>query len=107
LNGEPAHFVFSTNAAFTDLQLTATVPLGATTGALTIETPHGNFSTTSNLTVVTVPRLTIQQLPLPNLVELSWPSTAGFNLTPSLPPPLGVQPRRSPPVWSTASVTSP
>jgi hypothetical protein len=29
---------------------------------------------------VALPRLTIQPLPAANLVELSWPSTAGFNL---------------------------
>lgn len=79
-NGLPTTFTLSTNAAFTDLQLTAILPPGATTGPLTIETPHGNFTTTSNLTVITLPRLTIQQLPAPNLVELSWPSTTGFNL---------------------------
>ena len=51
-NGVPAAFSPSTNAAFTDLQLTATVPPGASTGPVTIETPHGNVSTSSNFTGV-------------------------------------------------------
>jgi hypothetical protein len=79
-NGVPATFTFSTNAAFTDLQLTAIVPTDAATGPITIETPHGNVTTTGNFTVLMLPRLAIRQLPASNLVELSWPSTTGFTL---------------------------
>jgi len=78
-NGVPAEFVFSTNAAFADLQLSAAVPLDATTGPITIETPHGNFTTTSNFTALILPRMAIRPLPS-SLVELSWPSITGFTL---------------------------
>jgi thermitase len=77
-NGARSAFQFSTNAAFTDLQLTATVPTDGATGPITIETPHGNFTTTSNFTTLVLPRMTARPLP-GNLVELSWPSTTGFN----------------------------
>ena len=79
-NGVPATFTFSTNAAFTDLQLTATVPDPVTTGPITIETPHGNFTTASNFTVLAPLRMTIRPLPGTNQLELSWPSTLGITL---------------------------
>jgi hypothetical protein len=72
----PAQFTLSTNAAFTDLQLTVIVPAEATTGLITIETPHGNFTTTNNFTVLARPWLAIQPIPASNLVEVSWPSAA-------------------------------
>jgi subtilisin family serine protease len=75
-NGVPAQFTLSTNAAFTDLQLTVIVPAEATTGLITIETPHGNFTTTNNFTVLARPWLAIQPIPASNLVEVSWPSAA-------------------------------
>jgi hypothetical protein len=76
-NGVPSVLDDATNAAFLDLTLTATVPPDATTGPITIETPHGNFTTSSNVTVLVLPRLSVQALP-GNLLELSWPSTSGF-----------------------------
>jgi hypothetical protein len=79
INGVPAAFTFSTNPAFLDLTLTATVPDSATTGSITIETPHGNF-TSSSFTVLARPALSVRLVPGTNLVELSWPSTSGFSL---------------------------
>jgi subtilisin family serine protease len=79
-NGVPAVFALATNVAFLDLTLGVTVPVNATTGPLTIETGHGNFITASPFSVLTLPKLTVHPLPAANLVELSWPSTAGFNL---------------------------
>src|SRR6185503_9319427 len=66
------------NAAFTDLQFTATVPPDAVTGPITIETPHGNFTSTNSFTVLTRPPISIQAL-AGNLLELSWPVTVGFS----------------------------
>jgi thermitase len=77
-NSVSATFV-SAQTTNADLQITATVPFGASTGPLTIETPHGNYTTSSSFTVLILPTLTIRQLP-ENLVELSWLSTPGFNL---------------------------
>lgn len=68
-----------TNVSFVDLTITALVPDNATTGPITIETPHGNVTTSSNLTVLVLPRLGIRPLS-GNLVEVSWPSTTGFNI---------------------------
>jgi hypothetical protein len=79
-NGVPAVFTFSTNVAFADLQLTVTIPLDATTGPITIETPHGNITTTGVFNVLTLPTMTIRPLPGANLLEISWPSVSGFNL---------------------------
>jgi hypothetical protein len=62
-----------------DLRITAIVPPDATTGPITIETPHGNFTTVSDITVLVLPQLAIQSLP-ENRVELAWPVTSGFNL---------------------------
>ena len=55
------------------------MPSDATTGPVTIESPHGNVTTSSSMTVLALPRLTVQSLP-GKLVELSWPVTPGFNL---------------------------
>jgi subtilisin family serine protease len=77
-NGVPATFTFSTNAALADLQLTAIVPMGATPGPITVETPHGNFTTSSNFNALILPTLAIRTLP-GNLVEVSWPSTPNFS----------------------------
>jgi hypothetical protein len=71
-------FELATNASFLDLTLTAIVPEDAITGPITIETPRGNITTTSNLTVLVLPRLAIHPLS-GNLVEVSWPSVTGFN----------------------------
>jgi subtilisin family serine protease len=78
-NGVSAALALATNAAFLDLTLTATVPPDAATGPITFETPHGNFTTSSNFTVLVLPRLGVQALP-GKLLELSWPSTSGFTL---------------------------
>jgi hypothetical protein len=96
----PAEFTVSTNRAFADLQLTATVPDSATTGPITVETPHGNFTTTNNFTVQVRPWLAAEALPAGNLVELSWPAAAaGFSLqrADSMSPAA---------TWSTASILS-
>jgi subtilisin family serine protease len=97
-NGVSAAFAFATNAALLDLTLGVTVPPGAMTGPLTIETPHGNFTTSSNFTVLVLPTMAIQSLP-GNLVELNWLSTPGFTLqrTDSLTPNT---------TWATASILS-
>jgi len=76
-NGVPSVPGYATNATFLDLTLTATVPSDATTGPITIETPHGNVTTVSNFTVLSIPRLAIRPLSS-NLVEVSWPSIGGF-----------------------------
>jgi hypothetical protein len=75
INGVPAVFELSTNANFLDLILTAIVLDNVTTGPITIETPHGNFTTSSNFAVLVLPRLSVQVLP-GKLVELFWPSTS-------------------------------
>src|SRR5262249_54022092 len=69
-----------TNAPTTnaDLRITAVIPDAASTGPITVETPHGNFTTTSNFTVLALPRIAIRSLPGTNLVELRW--LAGFSL---------------------------
>jgi len=79
-NGVPATFTFSTNAAFSDLQLTAITPDGASTGPITIETPHGNATTSGRITVLFRPTMTILPLLGTNVVELSWPNASGFTL---------------------------
>jgi len=79
-NGVPASFTLGTNTSFLDLTLTATVPDGATTGPITIETTHGNVTTTNNLTVLVRPFMAIRAVPGTNLVELSWINTSGFTL---------------------------
>jgi subtilisin family serine protease len=78
-NGVSAVFAnaFTTNA---DFQILATVPLGAMSGPITIETPHGNVTSTSTLTILPLPALSIQPVPGTNLVELSWPPVSGFSL---------------------------
>ena len=47
------------------------------TGPIAIETPHGSFTTSSNFTVLSIPRLAIRPLSS-NLVEVSWPTIGGF-----------------------------
>lgn len=79
-NGATATFTFSTNPNFSDLQLTATVPTDATTGPVTIETAHGNATSTNVFTILPLPALSIQPVPGTNLVQLSWPSLSGFSL---------------------------
>jgi subtilisin family serine protease len=79
-NGVPAVFDYATNAAFLDLTLTATVPDGAIAGPITIETPHGNFTTTGNFIVLARPLMAIHSVSGTNLIELSWPSAPGFNV---------------------------
>ncbi len=78
-NGVPAAFTSNINPAFSDLQLTATVPENAITGSITIETPHGNTTTTNSFSVLVRPTLTIRSLP-DKKVELSWPAINGFAL---------------------------
>ena len=97
-NGVPAEFAVSTSAALTDLQLTATVPEHATTGPITVETPHGDAITISNFVVIARPALTSRALPETGLIELSWPATTGFTLQRAN--------SFSTTGWTTASVTS-
>ena len=59
---------------FEDIRLFATVPLGATAGPITIETPHGNAMSSVNFTPLALPPVRIRELP-EKLVELSWPVT--------------------------------
>src|SRR6185436_4351870 len=63
-----------TNDNFTDIRLFATVPPGATAGPITIETPHGNATSSMIFTPLALPPISIRGLP-ENLVELSWPGT--------------------------------
>ena len=65
---------------YSDLQITATVPPGATTGPITIETPHGSVATTSSFSALTLPTLSFRPLPGTKLVELSWISAPGFSV---------------------------
>ena len=69
----------STNGNFLDLQLVVTVPLNATMGPITIETPHGNATTTNSFSLLVRPALTIRSLP-DKKVELWWPAINGFAL---------------------------
>ena len=78
-NGVSADFVPSTNGNFLDLQLVVTVPLNATTGPITIETRHGNVTTTNSFSLLVRPALTMRPLP-DKTVELSWPAISGFAL---------------------------
>jgi hypothetical protein len=98
-DGRPTQFAVSTQAAFADLQLTATVPSDATTGPITIETAHGNFTTSSNFMVLTLPKLTVRPLLRTNLVELSWRASSGFNVQRADTPLLTAN-------WTTASLAS-
>jgi subtilisin family serine protease len=78
-NGVSAAF---TNAVTTnaDFQINVVVPIGATSGPITIETPHGNITSTTVFTILPRPALSVQPVAGTNLVELSWPSTSGFTL---------------------------
>jgi hypothetical protein len=78
-NGVSATFsnALTTNA---DFQIIATIPLTATTGTITIETPHGNITSTNVFTILPRPALSVRPVPGTNLVELSWPSVTGFSL---------------------------
>ncbi len=79
-NGVPAAFTLNTNAASADRQLVATVPGQATSGPISIETPHGTGSSLGNFAVLVRPTMTIRLLPGTNLAELSWLSTSGFSV---------------------------
>lgn len=77
-NGVSAVFTNApTNNA--DFVITAIVPPGATTGPITVVTPHGNSSRTNEFTLLIAPALGLRALP-GNQVELSWLVTgaAGF-----------------------------
>jgi thermitase len=78
-NGVPSAFTSNINPAFSDLQLTATVPENAITGSITIETPHGNATTTNSFSLLVRPALALRSLP-DQKVELSWPAINGFAL---------------------------
>src|SRR5262249_33654902 len=88
-----------TNAPATnaDLRITAVIPDAPGSGPITVETPHGNFTTTSNITVLALPQLTIRSMPGTNLVELRW--LAGFSLQRAD----SLQPGAT---WTSASVVS-
>jgi hypothetical protein len=80
-NGTSATFTNSafSYAPFEDFRLFATVPPGATAGPITIETTHGNATSSVIFTPLVLPKLSIRSLP-GNLIELSWPETEGFYL---------------------------
>ncbi len=81
IHGVPAVFSHSTNQSFHDLNLSVAVPdTGVITGPLTIETAHGNATSTIVFTILQRPALTVRPVPGTNLVELSWPSVSGFSL---------------------------
>lgn len=72
LNGVPAAFTATTNANFLDLRLLVTVPPGASSGLLAIETPHGDATAVSPLEVFALPMLRVEA-GTGDRVILSWP----------------------------------
>ena len=76
-NGTEAAFTTRTNIDdFYDLRLTAVVPAGATTGPITIETPHGNGTSASVFEVIEDPPLLVAVLDADRMLGLSWPAKA-------------------------------
>ena len=76
-NGTEAAFTTRTNIDdFYDLRLTAVVPAGATTGPITIETPHGNGTSAAVLEVLDGPLTLLAVLEVDRTLALSWPATA-------------------------------
>ena len=77
-NGVSASFTHvATNA---DFQIIATIPHGATSGPITVETPHGNVTTAGTFTILFIPAITVRPVPGTNHFELSWLSVSGFTL---------------------------
>lgn len=69
-----------TNASFLDLRLRVTIPADASSGPITLETPHGSFTTTNAFTIQALPVLNIEAV-AEGQVILSWPDDpAGFQL---------------------------
>ncbi|MEO8426214.1 MAG: IPT/TIG domain-containing protein [Verrucomicrobiota bacterium] len=72
-----------------DLNITAVVPPDATSGPITIVTPHGSVTSTNSFVFLPLPALAAA-LTTDGKLSLSWPNTfSGFVLesTPSLTPP--------------------
>jgi hypothetical protein len=68
-NDVPASFAFATNRTLADFQIIANVPADALTGPITIDTPHGNVTTTTNFTILVRPRIAIRPFaPVPSAV---------------------------------------
>ena len=68
------------NASFTnalgnnaDLKITALVPPGASTGPITVQTPHGDVTTSSSF-VISAPSLAIEAF-VPNGLLIQWQET--------------------------------
>lgn len=80
-NGVPASFTTRTNTDnFYDLRLIAVVPSNATTGPVTVETPHGTNTTTTPFEIPVVPILSVTRTS-PTELTLSWSDTlTGFVL---------------------------
>ncbi len=79
--GVEAKFTALTNTHnFYDLRLTAVVPAKATTGPITIETPHGNFTTATSFEVIRPdPPVAVAILRLANgQFQLSAPTANGI-----------------------------
>ncbi len=71
INGVSVPFRY-TNANYADVRLAVTVPVGATTGPIGIESPHGNFTTTNEFAVYPRPALIIESQGN-GRTRLTWP----------------------------------
>ena len=76
-NGASAVFSHTSGTNYAR-SLTVTIPPDATSGPITIETPHGNVTSTNVFTVLPLPSLSVRPVPGTNLVELSWPSVSAI-----------------------------
>jgi len=95
-NGIEARYTTLTNThAFHDRRLTAIIPAGATSGPITVETPHGNGTSGEIFEVLEGPPSLLAVIEADRMLVLSWPATgtsAGYLLEAT--PTLGT------PVWS-------
>jgi hypothetical protein len=69
-NGVPAQFAGPEDLERRDRELLATVPFGATTGPIRIETPHGSSDTSSSFEVL--PPSLRAELAQPGVLRVSW-----------------------------------
>jgi len=78
-NGASAAFTNALTNNF-DLRITAVVPPDATSGPITIVTPHGNVTSANNFEVLPLPLISVAVAADGRLI-LSWPGTlTGFVL---------------------------